>query len=99
MKQYLNSQRFYELCQAYRMAPIADQGLVTECFENLKQAILTVHEVVNVLELDMDGNEIPLTAFELQSGDASNGKTMSQSEIDAILGDIERNQSQRRYKD
>ena len=39
MKEFLGSQEFYDLMQAYRIAPITDQERVVKCFEDVKTAI------------------------------------------------------------
>ncbi len=41
MKEYLNSQEFYELMYSYRTAPQTDQLSVGKRFEDVKQAILS----------------------------------------------------------
>lgn len=40
MKEYLNSKEFYELMQAYRIAPMTDQERVCKTFEEVKEGIL-----------------------------------------------------------
>ena len=39
MKDKLESQEFYELMQAYRHVPLADQKSVVSAFENIKKFI------------------------------------------------------------
>jgi hypothetical protein len=40
LKKWLDDREFYELCQAYRTAPLTDQAIVIESFEKIKRAIL-----------------------------------------------------------
>lgn len=40
LKKWLNGEEFYNLCQAYRLAPIADQRIVVKAFEDIKRRIL-----------------------------------------------------------
>lgn len=74
LKEWLDSQEFYELMQAYRCAPMMPQGPVIEAFEDVKAKVLEQHEK-NVKFLDdqlqMSRNE--LTSFCVELGNIFNG--------------------------
>jgi hypothetical protein len=44
MKDYLDSEEFYNVAYAYRTAPMENQDRVVSRFEELKQEILSQHE-------------------------------------------------------
>ena len=43
MKDWLDSKEFYELCQAYRHAPVHNNTLVLAAWEKMKRGILDNH--------------------------------------------------------
>lgn len=43
MDKWLESEEFYNLCQAYRHVPITDQQAATQAFEDLKNQIREKH--------------------------------------------------------
>lgn len=47
LKDWLNSQEFYEICQEYRHAPIASPATQIERFNYLKREILAVAKRVS----------------------------------------------------
>jgi hypothetical protein len=45
LSDFLKSQKFYELCQRYRLAPFEDPLYIVSCFEDMQKAILEHAEV------------------------------------------------------